>query len=53
MFWGTILKEGKPFETKNSTDKSDYPVLHISNASLPKTAGNGKVYLMASMGKDL
>ncbi len=53
MFWGTILKEGKPLKTKPSLEENDYPVLHISNVCLPKTAAAGKVILMASMGKDL
>jgi len=29
----------------------DYPVLHISNVALPKNAPQGKIYLLATMGK--
>lgn len=53
MFWGTVIKEGKPYKTHSALEESDYPVLHISNVALPKSAGNGKVHLVASMGKDL
>lgn len=53
MFWGCVIKEGKPYKTHNALEESDYPVLHISNVALPKSAGNGKVHLVASMGKDL
>jgi hypothetical protein len=34
-------------------EENDYPVLHISNVALPKTAAAGKLHLVASMGKDL
>lgn len=53
MFWGCVIKEGKPYKTHSALEESDYPVLHISNVALPKSAGNGKVHLVASMGKDL
>ena len=53
MFWGSVIKEGKPYKTHSALEESDYPVLHISNVALPRSAGNGKVHLVASMGKDL
>src|SRR5450830_1832052 len=53
MFWGSVIKEGKPYKTHSALEGSDYPVLHISNVALPKSAGNGKVHLVASMGKEL
>jgi hypothetical protein len=53
MFWGCVLKEGKPYKTQSALEENDYPVLHISNVALPKTAPAGKVHLLASMGKDL
>ena len=54
MFWGYVLKEGKPFQTKQVLEDNDYPLLHLSHAALPKnTTGGGKVYLLASQGKDL
>jgi hypothetical protein len=53
MFWGCVLKEGKPYKTKAVLESNDYPVLHISNAALPKTAQSGKIHLVASMGKDI
>ncbi len=55
MFWGSVVKEGKNFQTITAFDKeAEFPVLHISNASLPGNfKGNQKVYLVASMGKDL
>ena len=53
MFWGVVIKEGKPYKTQPALEENDYPVLHVSNVALPKSAGNGKVQLLASMGKDL
>ena len=53
MFWGTIVKEGKPYKTKEALEEADYPVLHLSNVALPRSAPNGKVQLLASNGKDL
>jgi hypothetical protein len=54
MFWGTVIKSGKPYKTNSALEESDYPVLHISNVALPQSAPAGsKVYLLASMGKDL
>ena len=53
MFWGCVLKDGKAYKTQSALEESDYPVLHISNVALPKNAPAGKLYLLASMGKDL
>jgi hypothetical protein len=53
MFWGCVVKEGKPYKTQAALEENDYPVLHLSNVALPRTAGNGKIHLLASMGKDL
>lgn len=47
------MKEGKPYKTQAALEENDYPVLHLSNVALPKNAGQGKVHLLASMGKDL
>ena len=38
MFWGCVLKEGKPFKTNTILEEKELPVLHISNAAIPKTA---------------
>ncbi len=38
MFWGVVVKEGKPFKLKTVLEGSEYPVLHLSNVSLPKSA---------------
>ena len=53
MFWGCVVKEGKPYKTQEDLEKNEYPVLHLSNVALPKNAQGGKVHLLASMGKDL
>lgn len=53
MFWGCQLKEAKPYKTQSALEDNDFPVLHISNVALPRNAPNGKIYLLASMGKDL
>lgn len=53
MFWGCALKQDKPYKTQQALEENDYPVLHLSNVALPKNAPNGKVSLLASMGKDL
>ncbi len=50
MFWGSIIKESKPYKTQSALEDQDYPVLHISNVALPKNAPNGKIYLTASLG---
>lgn len=51
MFWGTILKENKAYKTQSALEDNDYPVLHISNVALPKSAPQGKLYLLATMGE--
>jgi len=38
MFWGCIVKEGKPYKTQEDLEKNEYPVLHLSNVALPKNA---------------
>ena len=53
MFWGVVIKEGKPYKTQSALEENDYPVLHLSNVALPKSAQGGKVHLLASMGKDI
>jgi hypothetical protein len=54
MFWGTIVKDAKPYNAQQALEKSEYQVLHISNVALPRDAkANSKVTLLVSMGKDL
>jgi len=55
MFWGAVVKEGKPYVTTTAFDQTgEFPVLHLSNVSLPKNAEcKGNVYLTATMEKDL
>ena len=53
MFWGCSIKEGQTYKTQSALEQNDFPVLHLSNVALPRNAGNGKVHLLASMGKDL
>jgi len=53
MFWGTVVKEGKPWKALKNLDDAEFPVLHISHAALPKNAPAGKVSLTVSNGKDL
>jgi hypothetical protein len=36
MFWGHILKEGKPLQLDKVIEESDYSILHLSTVSLPK-----------------
>jgi len=38
MFWGYVLKENKAYKTHSALEDNDYPVLHISNVALPKSA---------------
>jgi hypothetical protein len=52
MFWGCVVKEGKPYKTKSALEDNDYAVLHISNVALPSSAPNGKIYLQATLGKE-
>ena len=54
MFWGTIVKENKPYKTNADLEEHEYPILHISNVALPKGhSSNSKAYLLASQGKDI
>ena len=53
MFWGTSIKENKPFKTNTVLEQNEYPVLHISNVAIPKNGPNGKYYLLASQGSDI
>lgn len=53
MFWGCILKPDKPYKTQQALEENQYPVLHLSNVALPRTAQGGKVHLLVSVGKDL
>jgi hypothetical protein len=53
MFWGAVIKEGKPWKAAKQLEDAEYPVLHISQAALPKNAPAGKVHLCISNGKDL
>lgn len=54
MFWGSVIKEGKPFKTQSALEDSEFPALHISNVALSRnTSSNAKVYLLASFGKDV
>jgi hypothetical protein len=53
MFWGSVVKDGKPYKTQSALEENDFPVLHLSNVALPRNAPAGKVHLLASMGKDL
>jgi hypothetical protein len=53
MFWGAIVKEGKPWKAVKNMEDAEYPVLHISQAALPKSAQAGKIQLTLSNGKDL
>ena len=53
MFWGVVIKEGKPFKSQGALEENEFPVLHISNVALPKNAGAGKIHLLASYGKDV
>jgi len=52
MFWGHVLKDNKPLQVQQVLEEQEYPILHLSNVSLSKTAQGGKVYLQASTGKD-
>jgi len=52
MFWGTIIKEGKPYKSAQAFQGKDTPAFHISNVSLGKNAPNEKVYLVASGDKE-
>lgn len=53
MFWGTTIKENKPFKTNTVLEKNEYPVLHVSNVAIPKSGPSGKYYLLASQGNDI
>ena len=54
MFWGTVVKENKPYKTSAALEEQDYPILHISNVALPKDHKlDKKAYLLASQGKDI
>lgn len=49
MFWGTVVKENKPYKTNTALEEHEYPILHISNVALPKGhSSNAKAYLLAS-----
>lgn len=53
MFWGTVIKEGKPFKSQQAMQDKEFSALHISQATLPEGCHQGKIYLTASMGKEL
>jgi len=53
MFWGCVIKDGKPFKTASTLEENEFPVLHISNVALPTSAKGNKVHLLASYGKDV
>ena len=55
MFWGCVLKEGEPYKVQHALEDGDYPVLHLSNAVLSRSAkkDNGKSYVTVTMGKEL
>jgi hypothetical protein len=38
MFWGAVVKEGKPWKAAKNMEDAEYPVLHISQAALPANA---------------
>ena len=52
MFWGTVVKQGKPYKTQQALEANEFPVLHLSNVALPATS-QGKVHLLASDGKEI
>ncbi len=47
MFWGTILKEGKPFNL--AEQDLDSPVLCVSNAVIVNPDANQKTTLIAKV----
>jgi nucleophosmin 1 len=53
MFWGTVIKEGKPFKSQQAMQDKEFSALHISQATLPQGKHEGKIYLTASMGKEM
>ena len=53
MFWGAVVKEGKPWKAAKNLEDAEYPVLHISQAALPSNASNGKIQVQISNGKEL
>ena len=53
MFWGTTIKESKPFKTNTVLEQNEYPVLHISNVAIPKSGPAGKYYLLATQGTEI
>lgn len=53
MFWGTSIKEGKPFKTNTVLEQNEFPVLHISTIAIPKSGPKGKYYLLASQGSEI
>ena len=55
MFWGTVIKKGKPYKISSAfEEQADYPVLHISNVALPANASSsGKTYLLLSNDKGI
>ena len=52
MFWGTVVKQGKPYKTQQALEANEFPVLHLSNVALPVNS-TGKVHLLASDGKEI
>jgi len=47
MFWGYVLKEGKPLHMQKLLEESEYPVLHVSHVGLPaNTKSSSKVHLL-------
>ena len=52
MFWGSVVKQGKPYKTQQALEANEFPVLHLSNVALPVNA-TGKVHLLASDGKEI
>lgn len=52
MFWGTVVRQGKPYKTQQALESNEFPVLHLSNVALPASA-TGKVQLLASDGKEV
>ena len=54
MFWGTIIAAGKTWKSQNAFEDGEFPVLHISMASLSRACKTGdKVYLIISDGKNI
>jgi len=53
MFWGHVVKEGKPMKSQQQLENSEFAALHISSAVLVNGQKDSKVTLSASNGKDL